>query len=206
MVTLTLAPEMHYFYDAKVRDAFSAKHKIQAANGLLSDSDLFKYRALVIGREVTKYLKRIRKRARCRYLLVAEAHSEPALRGRPHFHLLLHELEIGTLVKRHEVCEEPTKANGHRFSVGELYDHAFIRTQWEHGWTTAKRADSKSVFYLCKYLVKSLNVRVRASEKYGNDFEDKIPIERCEDRGKLITGKEKSNGAASAEMDVIGVD
>jgi len=173
MVTLTLRPEVHYFFDAKVRDALRPKHAIEASEGCLAPATLYAYRARVLGSEVTKYLKRIRKRAAFRYLLVAEAHkNEGAVFRRPHFHLLIHEVETGTLVKPHERAAEDGMCHtcGRMHFAGELCDSAFIRTKWEHGFTKAVLAyDTKSVYYLCKYLSKDMLARVRASIDYGEE-------------------------------------
>jgi len=173
MVTLTLRPEVHYYFDAKVHEALRPKHAIEASEGRLAPATLYAYRARVLGAEVTKYLKRVRKRAPFRYLLVAEAHKNAgAVFKRPHFHLLIHEVETGTLVKPHERAAQDGMCHtcGRLHYAGELCDHAFLRTRWEHGFTKAVLAyDSKSVYYLCKYISKDMQARVRASIDYGEE-------------------------------------
>lgn len=180
MVTLTLAPEMHYFFDAQMHSSapelgprLSAMEK--AGETGLASATLFRARAQTIGAEVQRYLKRIRKRAPFRYLQVAEAHgsdSHPGVAGRPHFHILLHELELGTLITESEYKLEAgpcTRCSRWHKNAGELCDHAFVRVQWPHGHTKVVRCiDHKSAFYLCKYMSKAMEVRVRASIDYGD--------------------------------------
>lgn len=102
--------------------------------------------ALVVKRcgiEITKYLKRVREAsgARFRYLLVAERHAT----GLPHFHMLLHEW-------------------------GSPVREAVLSRQWQMGfskWRLAPPDNPRAVVYLCKYLSKSAEARVRASARYG---------------------------------------
>ena len=107
-------------------------------------SDDFKDIAAEIGKEWTKYIKRVRKEAykkngaRLRYLLVFEAHKD----GFPHVHALIHER-------------------------GAEVSKRTLQKQWPFGFSGAKLADEKAPFYLTKYLVKSMLARVRASEDYG---------------------------------------
>lgn len=173
MVTLTFAPEVHYFYDAVMHERFPhLNEELKARQGLAS-ATLFAYRARVLGHEVTKYLWRLRKRARFRTMIVAEAHAESgsAVAGRPHFHILLHEVEDGTLILDTEWRPEAgfcTRCNRVHDKPGEVCDHAFVRYQWAHGFTKVVRCvDAKSVYYLCKYVSKALASRVRASKGYG---------------------------------------
>lgn len=94
-----------------------------------------------IGRELTKWLKRVRKasEAQLRYLLVAEAHQD----GFPHYHCLIHE--------RSGMVGERT-----------------LREKWDHGFSMFKLVhDRKEAAYVCKYLSKSARARVRASGAYG---------------------------------------
>lgn len=173
MVTLTIAPEMHYFYDAMVRDEMRPEHALEAASGRLAPATLYGYRARVLGRQVTKYLHRLRKRSAFRYLLVAEAHENPgAVHLRPHFHILIHEYNPGTLVKTDEYASESGVCHACRryHKVGEVCDTGFIRSQWSLGFSKAFLAyDEKSVYYLCKYMTKSMQSRVRASIAYGEE-------------------------------------
>lgn len=174
MVTLTLRPEMHYHFDAVMHSQFpELAEEIKAFDRGLAAATLFQRRAQVIGREVTLYTKRLRKRAPLRTLIVAEAHAESgsAVAGRPHFHLLLHEKENGTLINPTEWRMETgwcSRCARNHTSEGEVCDHAFVRHQWPHGFTKVVRCvNEKSVFYLCKYMSKAMATRVRASQGYG---------------------------------------
>lgn len=137
--TLTLSPESHE------RMANQARRKA-ARQGedfdLKSMREQFLGRHSEVSRELTLYLKRIRKesQASLRYLLVAEAHTS----GLPHYHVLIHE----------------TGNPGVR--------HATLRHQWKLGFTkfTLLR-DVRSASYITKYLAKDASARVRASFQYG---------------------------------------
>ena len=92
-------------------------------------------------REITLFLKRVRKESasRFRYLLVTEKHKT----GDPHFHILLHEHSVPV---RKELLER----------------------QWTLGFSSWRLVhDVKSAFYVCKYLSKDAQTRVRASVGYG---------------------------------------
>lgn len=180
MVTLTMRPEMHYHFDAIMYDRFPQLAKeIKALPEGLAAATLFTRRTQVVGPEVTKYLKRVRLRAPFRYLQVAERHREPepgevsAVAGRPHFHILLHELELGALVKPEEYRLERgycTRCARFHTKEGELCDHAYLRQQWTYGFTKIRRCvDSRSATYLCKYISKAMSSRVRASIDYGGE-------------------------------------
>lgn len=119
------------------------QHKcLLAGIGALPDAPEWNQRVHGVKPLLTKYLKRVRKEsaAKFRYVAVFEAHKS----GLPHLHLLLHE---GT---------------GH----GEVRK-ATLQSQWPHGFTSWKLADVQSARYLCKYLSKSCDARVRASHDYG---------------------------------------
>ena len=95
------------------------------------------------GREVTKWLKRVRKNtgARLRYILVAEAHKS----GLPHMHLLIHEVHGSSELKWRQLHDE-----------------------WKCGFSQFKLIeDSRAAWYVCKYLGKTALARVRASQFYG---------------------------------------
>lgn len=104
-----------------------------------------KFKALVkvLGAEITKWLKRVRKAsgAPLRYLLVSEAHKD----GFPHFHLLIHEQAL-------PVTERT------------------LRRQWRLGFSQfvlVDREAPKAAGYVCKYLTKDALTRVRGSVRYG---------------------------------------
>ena len=105
--TFTLSPDEHYLLDARIQagerdvDGRWSRHPVNL--GLLNESQLFTARAREFGRELTKYLKRVResRKAPLRYLMIAEAHDSERtsveMRMRPHFHVLIHECQAGTV-------------------------------------------------------------------------------------------------------------
>lgn len=141
MVTFTCRPDFHVWMD------HACATRERNFWGQPPDK-IFAARAKVFGQEVTKYLKRLRKEsgAKIRYLLIAETHDGPDtsdfLRGRPHYHMLLHEAET-PVSKR------------------------LIQGQWHHGNTGCKLADSGASWYVSKYITKAKQARVRASVRYG---------------------------------------
>lgn len=185
LVTLTCRPEMHYYFDARMQQPLYrgntlVRDKVGPLNGL-APATLFRLRAREIGYEITDYLKRVRKaRGSFRYLLVAERHmADPSSEvfGRPHFHVLLH--EVGSpLVLPNEWQENsgPCIANCRHKSggllihkkAGEAHDHAMVRQTWKHGYNSAIACVGvRSAVYVCKYVSKDPMARVRASIGYG---------------------------------------
>lgn len=139
--TLTVNPYERFLYglDAAMRGERAGHGNWQS----LSPENQFPFLAKVIGEDITKWLKRVRKvsGASLRYLLVSEAHKD----GFPHFHILLH---------------EPDKAVA----------KAVLEEQWRAGfshWRLVKREDPRSAYYACKYLAKDARTRVRGSIRYG---------------------------------------
>lgn len=138
--TLTIAPsEQHRFL-------VSAQQR-QARRGgdfdALDHGAQFRLRVAEAGRDIQKYLKRVRKESRAplRYILVAEAH----LSGLPHFHILVHERALDRPVRQHT-----------------------LRDQWCLGFSRWKLvSDVAQVTYVTKYISKSAAARVRASQRYG---------------------------------------
>lgn len=125
------------------------------------------------GRELTLYLKRVRKRsgAPLRYLLVAEEHSQQ-LAGLPHFHILIHEMDADRPVRK-EV----------------------LKTEWTLGFTRWKLADTFTARYVCKYLAKEASTRVRASKDYGRG-DDRSAVDRLSGRvvvKQTVTGGGNDN-------------
>lgn len=138
--TITLRPEEQF-------KALSLARLRLARQGLdfdaLEENEQFGERHAVISKEITKYLKRLRKQSgsKFRIILVAEAHKS----GAPHYHLLVHETNVS----------EPIR-------------HAVLTGQWKLGFTNFKLVNGKSAAsYVCKYLAKSAAARVRASVGYG---------------------------------------
>jgi len=160
----------------------------------LSQIEIFEERVKEFGAEVTKWLKRIRKGdaqhpgpLALRYLLIAEVHDSEKtsieMKGRPHFHLLLHEQQAGQLVhgdpmlallsgqRDGEYIRKFRKDRRGRWEpTAVVADDAFVRKNWTLGFTNFQWAQSaNSAVYVCKYLSKSLMLRVRSSEHYGDE-------------------------------------
>lgn len=141
-VTLTFRPEQQVRFMNLAR----ARLARQGADfDALPFGEQFSELVRYAGPEVTMFLKRVRKASRksFRYLCVAEHHKS----GLPHYHLLIHELELGDL------------------------KHAVLSGQWSRCGFEQTRlvSDVKQAAYLCKYLSKTSVARVRASGGYGGD-------------------------------------
>lgn len=142
--TLTLTAQAQF-------RALSAARQAAARKGTdfdgLSQQDQFRARCMEVGREVTLYLKRLRKHgAKIRYCLVFEAHKS----GAPHCHVLIHERGVPV---RHKLLSE----------------------QWRLGFTKFNLVkDNRAAAYITKYLTKAAIARIRASENYGADFVDDV--------------------------------
>lgn len=139
--TLTFRPEARYAVLALAIKRTSASTE---SWNQLSEAERFRALLGVCSREITLWLKRLRKRgSKLRYLVVAEAHKD----GFPHFHLLLHEQVQGTTNKRD------------------------LEGSWRVGfsqWRLIERTSERVVNYVTKYLMKSNLARVRASLDYGD--------------------------------------
>lgn len=138
--TLTLSPEAHSSVTMQCELALS---RAGTRFGKLSASEQFSERHSVISRDMTLWLKRVRKEsgAMLRYCLVAEEHKS----GLPHYHCLIHEA-----VRWLPVTERT------------------LRRQWHLGfskWNLVR--DERAAGYVTKYLSKSSLARVRASRGYG---------------------------------------
>lgn len=133
--TLTLSQERQLWA------RYSALKRIGEKIGDPDAENVFRESVVVLNKELTLFLKRVRKVERFRYLLVTEAHKS----GLPHFHILIHEYE-GRISKR------------------DLED------KWRFGfshWRLVPTGNEAACGYCCKYLAKSALTRVRASEDYG---------------------------------------
>lgn len=137
--TLTLSPER------QVWARYSAISRLERRLADIDDNAVFQESVRVIAPEITRFLKRVRKVAPFRYLLVTEAHKS----GLPHFHLLLHEYSgrIGNRVWKDKW----------RFGYGHF--------------VLVADGDTQQCGYVCKYLSKSALTRVRASKEYGQGAE-----------------------------------
>lgn len=192
--TLTMSIDNHEMIDGRARRAARER-------GLdfecMSSAERFQERAREFGAEVTKWLDRIRHgrdghtSIPFRYLLVAEVHdsekTSTEMRGRPHYHILLHEKCAGALVQGSPFAalEEPVVPGQCSISAGEwekrrvkerkvwkdaafVRDEAFIRQQWPYGHSMFRFADGpNSAYYVCKYISEEMASRVRASRGYG---------------------------------------
>lgn len=138
--TLTVSPENHFL-------ALSRCRLKASRSGVDFDRLPERERWLRLvsehGKDLTKYVKRLRKNSQVaiRYLVIAERHKS----GLPHFHMLVHER-------------------------GEEIKHKMLSEQWKLGfekWRLTSALEPQQALYLCKYLSKSLDARVRASQGYG---------------------------------------
>lgn len=138
--TLTLRPHERFMARLKA-DAYLAKRGVRWLD--LDASEQFKEIARVLRRDFQLFLKRVRKqsRARVRYVMTTEAHTD----GFPHLHLILHEYE-GRCTKR------------------------LLEEQWQLGishWRLVNALDHKVPWYVAKYLTKSILAKPVASLRYG---------------------------------------
>lgn len=137
--TLTVSPENRFRF--RMEADLSAQRKRQEPLSDLPPADHFQYLAKPVLREATRFLKRLRKSgAVFRYLLVTEAHAS----GDPHLHILVHEIEN---------------------PIGKRALEGAWRSGFSH-WRLVK-GDRSAATYVCKYLNKSAQTRVRASLGYG---------------------------------------
>lgn len=139
--TFTLTPQMQYHYDLLTIRKLADSCVSDVS---LSSEELFIEKHRQISKYFTKMFKRLRKNTgvQFRYLLVVEKHKS----GEPHYHALIHEF-LGELSKRN------------------------IQMEWALGFSNVKLVhDHDSARYVCKYLSKDSNARVRASRFYGKTF------------------------------------
>lgn len=123
----------------------------QLQNPAATGQELFAERAKILGREVTKYLQRVRKglrtegesRVAFRYLMAWEPHDSEKTaeerRGFPHCHLLIHETAGHTVTKRR------------------------LQREWQSGISDCKLVDTadpesihRNAAYVCKYITKRM--------------------------------------------------
>ena len=195
--TITMSMEEHYRLDSIIiqgtrgKDGRYIRHPQNPA--AMSADEIFAARVGVFGDEVQRFLKRLRKgdlfhpAPSLRYLIVAEAHESErtnvALRGRPHFHIMLHETVASSLVHGNPVIAITNGTDGeyraarYQTKTGEwrsgvfVDDGAFLRKQWHFGFTKFQFAENaRAAAYLCKYLNKAADERIRASVGYGIHF------------------------------------
>jgi len=142
--TLTLRPEEHFLMECRLAHHLG----MRAVNwDQLDQAEQFSERRREGGALVTKFFKKLRMRteAPLRYFLVVEPHKS----GRPHWHVLLHELDAAYPIRK-----------------------ASLQDCWAHGFSQWKLVDTtdalKTARYVAKYLTKSTQARVRASVGYGS--------------------------------------
>lgn len=202
--TFTMSPEQHYLLDGQImagtREARNPgrwkRHPCDMRD--LSAQEVFTKRVQAFGDRLTEYLWRIRKgrsgeRPHLRYLLVAERHdsdgTSPEMRGRPHFHVMLHTNTPNRLVRG-----SPFLPSGewyvNRKNQVFVSDSAWLRSQWTFGFTKFELATSeRAAWYVCKYISKALDCRVRASQGYGQT-----------QIGDLSSALEKSKEGAALDL------
>ena len=136
--TLTLSPHNHYLHQLRATQFRPDFDEIPA-------EDQLSLRHHSISKDLTKYLKRIRKMVNApgalRYFLVMEPHKTML----PHYHLLVHETSILHPITKRKLDE-----------------------QWKLGFSKWKLTDGSSAAYCAKYLGKTACARVRASVGYGS--------------------------------------
>lgn len=141
--TLTLSPDQHF------RAMIQAESRLRAGGERFEDVNpdaQFQLRNQQIQREITLWVKRVRKvsGAKLRLLCVAEAHKT----GLPHYHVIVHQCGDGPPI---------------------LWKH--LSGQWKLGhskFNLVPEGDEGAAFYVTKYLTKSSLAKVRASVRYGN--------------------------------------
>lgn len=137
-VTLTVSPENRFRLGLAAE-----KQYLRPGGETLADlkpDELFRLQCKVLSKELTLSLKRMRKKARFRFLAVFERHKD----GFPHLHLLIHE-NVQPITK------------------------SAIQAEWRLGFSQCKLVDDRpgAAFYVAKYLAKEAATRVRASVRYG---------------------------------------
>lgn len=139
--TLTVNPAQRFLIVSGARQ-LAAERAVQYDH--LDDAGKFEYQSKVAGKELTKWIKRVRANsgATLRYCLVSERHKS----GDPHWHVLCHEVKEDQRVSWRE-----------------------LSNAWHWGFTnfTVVKSPHHAASYVAKYISKSLQARVRASQAYG---------------------------------------
>jgi len=172
--TFTMSPEQHYLLDMRASLGFrhgKADPRYAVDFGKLSPQEIFTERTRQFGFELQNYLKLLRKgnpehvKPAVRYLLIAEMHNSATtsdeMRGRPHFHILLHEqqgrsaLVNGNPVEavlngrdgEYEMRRVKTRLGWQRLAF--VADDAWLRTTWTLGFTKFQWCHSANSGGLC---------------------------------------------------------
>lgn len=194
MGTFTMSPEKHQEFDYRLQLGESG---VRPPRDLVAMTDVERFvaRADIFGDEVTRWIDLIRKgqklplagghwKPKVRYLLIAEAHdsetTSDVMKGRPHFHILLHEQEAGALIGGDvaQALEKGRSYEWERYYKKNKYgqweprlrasNDAWLKSKWTHGHTSFDLClTANSAVYVCKYLSKAMMMRVRASQCYG---------------------------------------
>lgn len=150
LLTLTNSPTRHARELALAR-RYLAKQGVDY--DALPYGEQFALRSAEMGKELTKFFKRLRKNsdAPFRYLAVTEMHKS----GLPHLHVLLHEQDLLRPLRKD-----------------------MIQSCWGNGFSNAKLVKSTAqAVYVTKYLSKTKVARVRASLSYGSDERREVRTE-----------------------------
>lgn len=166
MGTLTLDPT------ALVRSLTicrSAMHSQGLDYDALPYSDQFAQLDRLFYKEFQKRMKLLRKNtdAPLRYLAVTEAHKS----GVPHWHVLLHEVDPDRPLRYDAdlLGRQRVTVDGRRKWV-KLRDPF-----WLAGFQHWDLKEAREASYVCKYLSKSLDAKVRASTRYGSVSDEPPP-------------------------------
>lgn len=206
--TLTLAPQHH-----AVVDGWVASSGLWPDRSRLSDAQfkkaLFRARASVVGEQVSSWLSilrefawlRLHRREVIRYMLVAEKHDSGVtadfMRGRPHFHLILHEVVAGAVFAgktgvgdNGEIVRRKEKTPDGWVPFDFASDDAFARRAWCLGHSKFKLCETpRAAHYICNYLYESDMTRMRCSLLYGkrklDDVKKQPRVRGLEDGGSF---------------------
>lgn len=130
-------------------------------------------------KEFQKRMKLLRKNTEVplRYLAVTEAHKS----GVPHWHVLLHEMDPDRPLRY-----DADLLGRQRITVGQRRKWVKIRDPfWIAGFQDFDLKEPWEATYVCKYLSKSLEARVRASKRYGSVSDEPPPSKTVvNDRGR----------------------
>lgn len=162
-VTLTVAPQHRFRLGLLAEKQYLRPGGETLAS--LSPDEQFRYQCKVLSRELTLYLKRVRKKSTLRFLAVFERHKD----GFPHLHLLVHE-------------------------QGQPVTKSAIQAQWRLGFSQCKLVDDRpgAAFYVAKYLAKEAATRIRASVRYGQAVS--LLTEQLNDICDAVVSRTETNG------------
>lgn len=170
LCTLTANPERQHFY------LCAASVRLRRGGtewDALPPSEQFEERCKEMGRELTKFVKRVRKQtgAPLRTLWVFEHHRS----GLPHVHGLVHE------------CYENAPVRWQTLSA-----------QWKEGFSRFRLLTNRGeATYACKYLSKDAQTRIRASLRYGLEVRKENTPDGPSFCGTQTSVKEKIDLSAS---------